>query len=354
MKRNTIIVSSLTTLTFSAVGAFGLLGATSAQAAGKAETPITGQGSSFVANFLDQCKADAKNSKGLNVTYQPTGSGAGRQGYLNGSVDFAGSDVPFSATEAEKAKEKPFVYVPVVAGGIALVYNVPGVKNVVLPGPVIAKIFAGKILMWNDKAIVAANKKAKLPKLVIRVVVRSDSSGTSAVFSNYLNAVDPVSFPKGGLSNFPVPKTVGIGQKGSDGIANYVAGSQGKGAIGYAEVSFATERKLSVASTINAAGKTVSPTSAAVSAALETAPVNPDGTITIDHLTKTPTAYPISTTSYVIAAKDGDADKRAAVAAFLTEVVGPCQTKAAGLGYAQLPATLAAAVNKTVAALAGP
>ena len=296
---------------------------TLASAAGKIDTPITGQGSSFVSNFLEQCKADAKSASGINVTYQPTGSGAGRQGYIAGAVDFAASDVPFSAAELEKAKEKPFVYVPVVAGGIAMVYNLPGVSGLVLPGPVASKIFAGKIVMWNDAAIAKANPKLKLPKMVIKVIVRSDSSGTSAVFSNYLNAVDSATFPKGGLSNFPIPAVVGIGQKGSDGVGNYIAGSQGKGAIGYIEASFAAERKLPTASTINAAGKTVKPTAEAVTAALETAPITPDGTIAIDHLTKTPAAYPISTTSYIIAPTSADANKKAAIGAFLAQIIGP-------------------------------
>lgn len=314
-------------------------------------TPITGQGSSFVANFLDQCKVDAKTTKGINVTYQATGSGAGRQGYINGSVDFAGSDVPFSANEAEQAAAKPFVYIPVVAGGVAIVYNVPGVRDVSLPGPVIAQIFAGKIVMWNDKAIAKSNPKAKLPKQVIKVIVRSDSSGTSSVFSSYLNSVDPASFAKGGLSTFPIPKVVGIGQKGSDGVANYVAGSQGKGAIGYVEQSYALERKLPTVAVLNAAGKAVRPTAVAVTAALESAPVFPDGTIKIDHLTTNAAAYPISTTAYVIAPKTGDPGKRAALAAFLTEVSGPCQSKAAKLGYAPLPSSLQAAVVKSIAAL---
>jgi phosphate transport system substrate-binding protein len=315
----------------------------------QASGSLSGQGSTFVANFLDQCKADASKAGGPSVTYQATGSGAGRNGYIEGTVDFAASDVPFSSAEKSKADKKPYVYVPIVTGGVAVIFNVPGVKSLTLSGPTLGKIFTGKITSWNDKAIAAENPGVKLPKLVVRVVVRSDSSGTSNVFSNYLSLVAKSDWKKGATSTFPVPPVVGIGQKGSDGVGNYVGGPQGKGSITYAEVSFANERKLSVAKIINAAGKAVLPDAAAVTEAIAEASVAPDNVISVDPLAKGPTVYPIAAVAYMIVPKTSP--KAAELTAFATSVLGPCQAKAAGLGYAPLPKAVVAAATKSLVSI---
>ena len=301
----------------------------------EAEGTLSGQGSTFVANFLEQCKADAKKSGGLSVTYQSTGSGAGRSGYIEGTVDFAASDVPFSAAEKRKADAKPYVYIPIVAGGVAVIYNVPGVTNLTLSGPTLGKIFTGKILSWNDKQIVAENPGVKLPKLVVRVVVRSDSSGTSNVFSNYLSVAAAKEWTKGATSTFPVPPVIGIGQKGSDGVGNYVAGSQGKGSITYAEVSFARERKLSVAKIVNAAGKAVLPDATAVTESIAESPVAKDNVIAADPLAKGAAVYPIAAVAYLIVPQTSP--KATELTSFVGSVLGPCQAKATSLGYAPLP-----------------
>lgn len=301
---------------------------------------LSGQGSSFVANFLEQCKADTVTTGGPSVTYQATGSGAGRNGYIEGTVDFAASDVPFSSAEQSKAAAKPYVYVPLIAGGIAITYNLPGVKSLTLSGPTLGKIFTGKILSWNDKAISAENPGVKLPKLVVRVVVRSDSSGTSNVFSSYLAAASKGAWTKGATSTFPVPPVVGIGQKGSDGVGNYLSSKQGKGAITYAEVSFARERKLGIAKVINAAGKSVLPEAASVTEALVSSPVSADNVVTIDPAGKSPVAYPITAISYLIIART--TEKADDLKAFGSIALGSCQAKAEGLGYAPLPSAIVA------------
>jgi phosphate transport system substrate-binding protein len=317
--------------------------------AANAAGSLSGQGSTFVANFLEQCKADASKTGGPAVSYQSTGSGAGRNGYIEGTVDFAASDVPFNAEEAKKAAAKPFVYAPIVSGGIAVIYKVPGVNDLTLSGPTLAKIFTGKIVSWDDKQIAKENPGVKLPKLVMRVVVRSDSSGTSNVFSSYLGVVAKDIWKKGATSTFPIPAVVGIGQKGSDGVGNYLGGAQGKGAITYAEVSFATKRKLSVAKIINASGAAVLPTATAVGDAIANAKVGADNVVTVDPLTKSLPAYPIAAVSYFVFAQKSA--KAPDLQAFAKTVYGECQGKAESLGYAPLPANVLTKATAAVASI---
>jgi phosphate transport system substrate-binding protein len=309
---------------------------------------VTGAGSSFMANYIEQCKADVKKSQGVNISYQPSGSGAGRSGFISKTTDFAGSDVAFSKTELAKLKDT-FVYIPLTVGGIGVMYKVPGLTDLQLSGPTLAKIFSGQIAKWNDATIAKENPKAKLPKETIRVVVRSDSSGTSSVFSAYLDAAGGGQWKKGVTSTFPVPAGVGIAQKGSDGVANYVGGNQGNFSIGFAEVSYATERKLPTVKVLNASGVAVAPTAPAVTAAIADAKANADGTLALNFVTKKADAYPISTTSYLIARTKMDAKKGPVLRAFLTYALGPCQQKAASLGYAPLPTNLVTSGTAAIA-----
>ena len=301
---------------------------------------VSGQGSTFMSNFMEQCKVDVKNAFGINIAYQPTGSGAGRTAYLAGTNDFGGSDVAFTSSELPRAKDKPFVYLPVTIGGIAVIYKIPGVTDLKLSGPTLAKIFAGSIQKWNDDAIVKDNSGQSLPDQVIRVIVRSDSSGTSNVFSDYLSTVGKGAWKAGATSNFPPPPGNGIAQRGSDGVTNYVAGSQGDFSITYSEVSFATERKLTVAKVINAAGNAVTPDAENVTEAMDEAAVNDDGTLFLNFNAPGQKAYPISTTAYLIAPQTLDKAKGDVLRTFLTYSVGECQKKAEKIGYAPLPESL--------------
>jgi phosphate transport system substrate-binding protein len=309
---------------------------------------VTGAGSSFLSNFVEQCKADLKKAYDINITYQPSGSGAGRSGFIGGTTDFAGSDVPFTSNEAGSLK-KPFVYVPLTIGGIAIVYKVPGVDNLRLSGPTLAKIFSGGVAKWNDPIIEKDNPGVTLPAETIRVIVRSDSSGTSNVFTDYLDTAGGGFWKKGNTSTFPVPAGTGIAQRGSDGVTNYVAGEQGNFSITYAEASFAVERKLPVASVINNAGEAVKPDAKAVTAAIADAKVNDDGTLFLAFNTPKPDAYPISTTSYLIVPTTIDAKKGDVLRTFIANALGACQSKAAGLGYAPLPKNVADLGNAALA-----
>ncbi len=301
---------------------------------------VSGQGSTFVSNLVEQCRVDAKNEFGINIAYQGTGSGAGRNAYLAGTNDFGASDVAFPTAESEKAKAKPFVYIPVAIGGIAVMYKAGSLTDLKLSGPTLAGIFAGKIQKWDAEPIAKENPGVSLPGEIIRVIVRSDSSGTSNVFSDYLATVGKGAWTAGTTSNFPVPAGNGVAQRGSDGVSNYVAGSQGNFSITYAESSFAEERKLAVVKVINASGNAVAPEAASITEALSAAAANDDGTLLLNFQTPSPKAYPISTTAYVIAPQTLDKNKGDVLRTFLTFMVGACQKKADKVGYAPLPANL--------------
>ena len=299
---------------------------------------VNGSGSTFMSNFVEQCKADIKKSLDINIAYQPVGSGAGRSGFITGTTDFGGSDTPFTDSELPKVKGK-FAYIPITIGGVAVIYRLPGVTDLKLNAETTAKIFAGSISKWNDESIARTNPGVNLPSETIRVVVRSDSSGTSSVFSDYLASAGKGAWTKGAQSTFPVPAGSGIAQRGSDGVTNYLA-DQGNFAITYAETSFATERKLGVARIINTAGNAVLPDPSNVSVAMGDAAVNDDGTLLLNFNTTKADAYPISTTAYLIAPVSIDPKKGDVLRAFLTYALGGCQDKAKNIGYAPLPKNL--------------
>jgi phosphate transport system substrate-binding protein len=310
---------------------------------------VSGQGSTFMSNLVEQCRVDAKNEFGINIAYQGTGSGAGRNAYVAGTNDFGASDVAFPAAEIDKAKAKPFVYIPVAIGGIAVIYKAGTITDLKLSGPTLAGIFSGKIQKWDAEPIAKENPGVSLPGEIIRVIVRSDSSGTSNVFSDYLATVGKGAWTAGATSNFPVPAGNGVAQRGSDGVSNYVAGSQGNFSITYAEASFAEERKLPVVKVINASGTPVAPESASIADAMAAAAVNDDGTLLLNFQTASPKAYPISTTAYVIAPQTLDKAKGDVLRTFLTFMIGACQKKADKVGYAPLPANLVKLGNEAIA-----
>jgi phosphate transport system substrate-binding protein len=301
---------------------------------------VSGAGSSFMSNFLEQCKSDVKKTLNINITYQPSGSGAGRSGFISGTTDFAGSDVPFTSAELSSLKTK-FVYIPITIGGVAIVYKVPGVDNLKLSAATLAKIFSGSVNKWNASEIEKENPGVTLPAETIRVVVRSDSSGTSNVFSDYLDQAGGGNWKKGVTSTFPVPAGTGIAQRGSDGVTNYLAGAQGNFSITYAETSFAEERKLQVAQVINGSGAAVKPDAKAITSAMSDAKINDDGTLFLSFNTPKADAYPISTTAYLIAPQTIDAKKGDVLRTFLNYALTGCQPKSTALGYAPLPKNLA-------------
>jgi phosphate transport system substrate-binding protein len=216
---------------------------------------VTGAGASFVYPVMSKWSADYNAATKKKVNYQSIGSGGGIAAIKGGTVDFGSSDAPLKPDDLAKSG---LVQFPSVIGGVVPVVNVPGVTagKLRLDGPVLADILLGKVTTWNDPAIAALNPGLALPALKIYVAHRSDGSGTTFNFANYLSKVSPAWKQKVGEGT-TVRWPVGIGGKGNEGVAALV--KQLKGGIGYVELSYALQGKMAYASMKNAAGKFVLP-----------------------------------------------------------------------------------------------
>ena len=342
----------------------GATGGSSAAAssAGAAGT-LNGEGSTAQKNAIQQVITDFQTANnGATVNYNGTGSGAGIKQFNAGQVDFAGSDsalkteaVAGGASEADAAKKRcagnEAWNLPMVAGPIAVAYNVKGLSKLVLTPDLTAKIFAGKITTWNDPAIAAANPGTALPGSPIKVFFRSDESGTTENFQKYLNAAAASVW-----TEKPAKKwtgTVGEGKPKSDGVAAAVKATDG--GISYVEWSFATKNNLGVAQVDNGAGAvelTGDSAGKAVAAAKQVGTGN-NLALKVDYATKVPGAYPIVLVTYEIVCSKGlAADKTALLKSFLTYFSSSeTQGKLAGQGYAPLPAEVATKVASAVAAI---
>ncbi|MDI3328663.1 MAG: phosphate ABC transporter substrate-binding protein PstS [Alicyclobacillaceae bacterium] len=308
-----------------------------AQNAGQA-VRLTGAGSSFVYPYFSKAFAEYKKSHpNVEVNYQSVGSGAGIQQFTQKTVDFGASDVPLNKDEYAKAKEAggDVVQIPVALGGVAIAYNLPDVnQQLKLTPDVLVKIFMGKIKKWNDPAIQSLNPDVKLPAMDIVTVHRSDASGTNYIVTDYLSVVSPEwksSVGVGKSVNWPG----GVGAKGNEGVAGQI--KQTPGAIGYVELAYALETKMSYAALQNKAGKFVSPTLESVTTAASQFPnvsaerfsiVNADGE----------GSYPIAGYTWVLLWKDQpDATKGKALLEVMKYVVTDGQKLATSIQYAPLP-----------------
>ena len=217
---------------------------------------ITGAGSTFAFPIVSKWSDSYKTSTGNQVNYQSIGSGAGIKQIQAKTVTFGATDMPLGLEDLLKYR---FVQWPEIMGGIVLAINVEGVKSgdLTLDGTTIANIYLGKIKKWNDTAIAKLNPAVKLPDAPITVVRRSDGSGTSFNFTNYLSKVS-ADWKNGPGEGAAIEWPVGIGAKGNDGVASNV--QQSKNSIGYVEYAYAKQNKLTTTKMINAAGKTVEPT----------------------------------------------------------------------------------------------
>lgn len=316
-----------------------LLGMGSAAAVTHSNVTVTGGGATFPENMISKWRTGFKTATDVTINYAAVGSGGGRQGLIDGTYDFGASDVAANADQTGQLNNKygGFVYVPVTAGGIAVFFRNSDVSgDLKLTGPTVAKIFDGVITDWSDPLIAADNGGTALPAKSIKVFVRSDSSGTSNVFSDYLSKAGGGAWTKGAQSIFPIP-TGGVAAKGSDGVSNGVRDTEG--AITYSEHSFFAERAGSLKEALirNAAGEYRGPLAENVSAALDDATQNADGTLALNFLTADPLSYPISTTSYLMVPTRMDADKGDNMKAFLEYMLTPAnQNLADSIGYAPL------------------
>src|SRR5690348_10724722 len=301
-------------------------------------TDITGAGSTFVYPVLSKWSAAYAAKTGNHVNYQSIGSGGGIAQIKAGTVDFGASDKPLSPQELAQAGLGQF---PVVIGGIVPVVNVEGIRSgeLKLDGATLAKIFLGEIKSWNDPAIAALNPGLKLPDAHITVVHRSDGSGTTFNFTDYLSKVSPAWKTKVGEGT-AVQWPSGIGGKGNEGVAAYV--KQIRGGIGYVEYAYALQNKMSYADMKNAAGRFVHPDARSFQAAAGTA----DWASAQDFdliMTNAPgaTAWPITATTWVILYKQPKNAARAKVAFdFFKWSLEHGQPLAKSLDYVPLPGSL--------------
>lgn len=301
-------------------------------------TDITGAGSTFIYPVLSKWSAAYVAKTGNHVNYQSIGSGGGIAQIEAGTVDFGASDKPLSEAELNKFGLGQF---PAVIGGIVPVVNVAGVASgrLKLDGMTLAKIFMGEIKTWNDPAIATLNPGVKLPDGRITVVHRSDGSGTTFNFTNYLSKVDPQWKAKVGEGT-AVQWPAGIGGKGNEGVAAYV--KQIKGSIGYVEYAYALQSKMSYALLKNSSGKYVQPNLDSFAAAAATA----DWASAKDFnlvMTNAPgaNAFPIAATTWVIMYKHPKNAERSKVALdFFKWSLEQGQAQAKSLDYVPLPNSL--------------
>ncbi|MBB5207056.1 phosphate ABC transporter substrate-binding protein PstS [Chiayiivirga flava] len=313
-----------------AVLALAALAGTCAQAA-----DITGAGASFVYPVMSKWSADYNGATGNKVNYQSIGSGGGIAQIKAATVDFGSSDAPLSPDDLSAAGLAQF---PSVIGGVVPVVNLPGIAPGTLKfdGTLLANIFLGTVKTWDDPAIAALNPGVTLPSSRITVVHRSDGSGTTFNFVNYLSKVSPEWKSKVGEGT-AVKWPTGIGGKGNEGVAAYV--KQVKGGIGYVELSYALQNKMGYALLKNAAGNFVAPSAESFAAAA----ANADwGTAKDFHLiiTDAPGAgsWPIAATNFILVHKQPkDAARATATREFFAWVYANGDAQAKALDYVPLP-----------------
>lgn len=306
-------------------------------------TDVTGAGSSFVFPVISKWATDYSKSTDTKINYQSIGSGGGIAQIKAATVDFGASDAPLKAEDLKAGGLGQF---PSVIGGIVPVINVEGIETgkLELSGKVLADIFQGKITKWNDPAIVALNKGLKLPETNITVVHRSDGSGTSFNFTNYLAKVSPdwkSAVGEGSAVQWPV----GVGGKGNEGVAAYV--KQIKGSIGYVEFAYAKTNNISYAKLENSAGKVVEPSAKAFAAAAATAKWEDAQDFNLI-MTNAPgaDAWPITATTWIIMYKEPkNAEKSAAAFDFFKWSLEKGQAQAESLDYVPLPKELVSKIE---------
>jgi phosphate transport system substrate-binding protein len=309
---------------------------------------ITGAGATFPAPIYSKWFTQYSAAHpGVQVNYQAIGSGGGIQQVTNGIVDFGASDMPMKDDQLAAAKVK-VIHIPTVLGAVVPIFNVAGVSDLRLSPDVLADIYLAKITTWNDPRIAKDNPGAHLPGDKIIVVHRSDGSGTSFIFTDYLSKVS--SDWKGGPgSGTAINWPTGVGGKGSEGVAAQVR--QFPGAIGYVELIYALQNHINIAAIRNKAGNWSKGSIEGVTAAAATAKIPADYRVSITDAPG-PDAYPISGFTYLlIPSHPADANKEKVIKDMLNWIITSGESEASGLSYAPLPQALAAKVLQTVYAL---
>jgi phosphate transport system substrate-binding protein len=317
---------------------------------------LNGAGATFPQPiYVEWIGAFQQTQPDVKINYQGVGSGAGIEQFTKQTVDFGASDAfmkaeEITAAEAARAGAK-VIHIPTVFGAIVLAYNLPGVDKLKLDSDTLAKIFLGKITKWDDAAIKALNPDAKLPPTAIQTVHRSDSSGTTNGFTSYLTSVN-ADWNAGPGKGKDVKWAGGVGGKGNDGVAAVV--KQTEGAIGYVELAYATQTKMTMADMKNKSGNFITPSLESTSAAADGITIPADmNLLPLVSNSAGAQAYPIVTSTYILAYdKMPDAAKAAALKAWITWALGDDGTTIAKeLGYAPLPSALKDAALAKVAAI---
>ncbi|MBI3213272.1 MAG: phosphate ABC transporter substrate-binding protein PstS [Mycobacterium sp.] len=324
-------------------GASGASGTAAGSADCGGKNTLTAEGSTAQQNAVAVFnQVWGQTCAGKNLSYNPTGSGAGVTQFIAKQVDFAGSDSPLAKDQVEQAAARcggnPAWNLPLVFGPVALGYNLPGVDKLVVSGDVLAKIFSGAITTWNDPAIAALNSGASLPDTKITPIYRSDSSGTTDNFQKYLTAAAPESWTKGAGKEFQ--GGAGEGAQKSAGVVQAVQATPG--AIGYVEKGFAAQASLPMAQ-IDTGSGAVELTDDTAKKAIDGAKFAAEGNdLALDlnslYGTKEAGAYPLVLATYeIVCSKGYDADTSAAVKSFLTVSANQGQSGLSAAGYIPLP-----------------
>jgi phosphate transport system substrate-binding protein len=358
--------AALAALTLSACGSDNNAGTSTSGASGTASSSaecggknsLTGEGSTAQQNAIAEFnKAWGQVCSGKNLSYNPTGSGAGREQFIAKQVDFAGSDSALKddqvKTAADRCGGNPAWNLPLVFGPVALAYNLEGVDKLVVNGDVLAKIFQGQIKKWNDPAIAALNSGVTLPDVDITPVYRSDSSGTTDNFQKYLKAAAPDAWTKEAGSEFQ--GGAGEGAQKSAGVVQAVQATPG--AIGYVEKGFAQQAGLPFAQIDNGGGA-VELTDVTSKKAIDGAKFAAEGNdLALDlnsiYGSKAADAYPLVLATYeIVCSKGYDPDTTAALKSFLTVAANEGQAGLSAAGYVPLPDAFKERLEKSIDAIA--
>lgn len=282
----------------------------------------------------------------VEINYQGVGSGAGIRQLMSGTVDFGASDGPMTDEQLAESKFKIF-HIPTVLGAVVPAYNIPGVTSSIQFTPqVLAGIFLGKISNWSDPAIAKANPGIKFPSLPIVVVHRSDGSGTTYIFTDYLSKISPEWKAQVG-KNTSVHWPVGLGGKGNEGVAGQIR--QMEGGFGYIELIYALQNNITFGTVQNAAGKFIKASLESTTAAAASVKTMPDDFRVSITNAPGPNAYPIASFTWLlIPAHWNDAGKKAAVVDFLNWMLDHGESMTDSLDYAPLPTSVAEKVRNRV------
>jgi phosphate transport system substrate-binding protein len=269
------------------------------------DNTLLGAGSTFIYPFFSKIFSVYNQETGLKINYQSIGSGGGILQLTNKTVDFGDSDAPLNDQQTQKMGA-PVLHVPMCSGAVVISYNIPGLTDTLDITPdILAGIYLGKITKWNDPVIKAANKSVKIPDLPIVVTHRSDGSGTTNIFTNYLSKVNDTWKTQVGAST-AVDWPVGLGGKGNEGVSGLI--NQTPGAIGYIELAYAMQNKMLFARMENKSGNFITPNIASTSAAANVQlPADAKAFVTN---TDDPEGYPISGFTWVLIYKEQDYNGR--------------------------------------------